>query len=32
MITHKTIVVFCIFSLLKYERNFVKNLELDTYE
>ena len=31
MIARETIVSFCIFSLLKYDRIFGKNLEHDTY-
>ena len=31
MIAHNIIVSFCIFSLLKYDRIFGKNLEHDTY-
>ena len=31
MIARKIIVSFCIFSLLKYDRIFVKSLEHDTY-
>ena len=31
MIAHNIVVSFCIFSLLKYDRIYVKNLEHDTY-
>ena len=31
MISHNIIVSFCIFSLLKYDKIFGKNLEHDTY-
>ena len=31
MIPHNIIISFCIFSLLKYDRIFGKNLEHDTY-
>ena len=31
MIPHNIIISFCIFSLLKYDRIFSKNLEHDTY-